>query len=71
MQKSNFASKVEDYDEKDDCLPTYAAHWPKKPHMLPLPKHDMSLISPPAYSISLKDFDCDELILHRIHVPPI
>jgi hypothetical protein len=53
---------VEDYKHEDDCLPTYAAHWPKKPHTPPLPTYNMPLIPPPANSISLKDLDCNALI---------
>jgi hypothetical protein len=65
---------VECYDEEDYYLPSYVTHWPKKPHTLPLPKYNMSLIPPPAYSISLKDLDRDTLIqmalLHRNKVTP-
>jgi hypothetical protein len=65
---------VEVYKEEDYYLPTYAAHWPKKPHTLPLPKYDMSLIPPPAYFVNLKDLNCDALIqrlyLIKIRLPP-
>jgi hypothetical protein len=78
VQTSNSASNmaatpllpavIKDYDANDtnnttnDCLPTYAPHWPKKPPTLPLPVYDMLLIPPPAYSVSLKDLDRDALI---------
>jgi hypothetical protein len=44
----------------------YAPHWPKKPPTLPSPIYDMSLIPPPAYSVSLKDLDQDAHI-QRLH----
>jgi hypothetical protein len=53
---------IGDHEEEDDCLPTYAAYWPKKPHTPQSLKYDMSLIPPPAYSVSLKDLDHDALI---------
>jgi hypothetical protein len=35
---------VEACNKEDYYRPTYATHWPKKPHMPSLPKYDMSLI---------------------------
>jgi hypothetical protein len=63
---------VEAYEEEDYYLPTYATHWPKKPHTPQSPKYDMSLIPPPANSISLKDLNCDALIqrLYSIKITP-
>jgi hypothetical protein len=59
-------------DDNDDLIapedqPTYASHWPKKPPT-PLP-----LVPPPAYSVSLKDLDQDELIqrLYSHEHPPV
>ncbi len=65
---------VEAYEEEDLYLPTYATHWPKKPHTPHSPKYDMSLIPPATNSISLKDLNCDALIQRlysiEIRLPP-
>jgi hypothetical protein len=57
----------------DGVLPTYASHWPKKPPMPPSPTIDLSLISPPTYSVSLKALSQDELMqrLYSVeHITP-
>ncbi len=72
VQPSNSASStaattllpvvIEDYNNNNNYLLTYAPHWPKKPPTPPSPTYNMSLIQPPAYSVSLKDLDRDALI---------
>ena len=65
-------------DDNDDLIapedePTYASHWPKKPPT-PLPSlPSQPLVPPPAYSVSLKDLDRDELIqrLYSHEHPPV
>ncbi len=52
---------IED-NETDDNFPSYTGHWPKQPKPPPLPSYDLSLIPPPAFTISLKDLSWDELI---------
>ncbi len=52
---------IEDYND-NDYLPTYAPHWPKNPPTPLSPAYNISLIPPPAYSVSLKDLDWDALI---------
>jgi hypothetical protein len=72
VQPSNSASSmaatplllavIEDYNDDNNYLPTYAPHWPKKPPTPLSPAYNMLLISPPLYSVSLKDLDWDALI---------
>jgi hypothetical protein len=54
---------IED-NKTDDILPTYTGHWPKQPKPPPSPSYDLSLIPPPAFTISLKDLSQDKLIKH-------
>jgi hypothetical protein len=53
---------VEDEDDNDDVMPTYAAHWPKRPSAPPTSPFNMSLIPPPAFSTRLRDLDRNDLI---------
>jgi hypothetical protein len=50
-----------DKDDNTD-LPLYASHYPKKPPSPPTLLYNLINLPPPAYSVSLKDLDCDKLI---------
>ncbi len=53
---------VKDEDDNNDVMPTYVAHWPKRPSAPPTPPFNMSLIPPPAFLTLLRDLDHDDLI---------
>jgi hypothetical protein len=65
---------VKDNSDSNDVMPTFVAHWPKKPPTPPPPTFDLSLIPPPAFSTRLRDFNRDKLIqkiysLEHVTVP--
>jgi hypothetical protein len=49
-------------NERDNILPTCVGHWPKQPKPPSSPNYDISLIPPPAFTISLKDLSWDKLV---------
>ncbi len=53
---------VKDEHDNDNVMPTYTAHWPKRPPAPTTPTLDVSLIPPPAFLACLWDLNRNKLI---------